>query len=166
MNSIRFFQRGGAVLKLIVIIAAAMFVAGIGWFTYAEHRLRYWDDKVREMCVKDGGLHIFEQVSLPSSVYQSLLSVFGELSPPELDGGRGEAPIGRISLDVHLHIGVPEVVRYEQRLVRRSDGKVLGSYITYARIGGDSGFVDNPSTFACPQGAQNWFAQIIHKQGE
>lgn len=166
MKRVRFLQCGSSVLRVIVIIPAAMFVAGIGWYSYAEHRRHYWDDKVRELCAKDGGLHIFEQVSLPLSAYQTLLNVFGELSPPELGGGRNEAPVGRVSLNTHLHIGVPEVVRYEQRLVRRIDAKVLGSYITYARIGGDSGFVDNPSTFACPQSAQNWFARIILKQGE
>ena len=141
MKRVRVFQRGSLVLKVILAVSVAMLVAGIGWFSYAEQRREYWDDKVREMCAKEGAAVALQRVEIAR----------GDAIPPTPDERYADAGAEYVSRwrEEVIRPASPRVLRTEVTLIRVHDQKSLGRQIRYARIGGDPGFVDNPSTFSC-----------------
>ena len=141
MRRFRSRQRGGSALTTMLIIPVAMLVVGIGWYAYAEHRQQYWDDKVRELCAKEGEGVALQRVELAP----------GDAVPPTPDeryADAGAAYVSRWREEV-IRSAKPRVLRTEVILIRARDQTILGRQFIYARIGGDAGFADNPSTFSC-----------------
>lgn len=158
-------QRGSILAKILIGIPAALITIAIGWYSFATLRLQYWDNKVREMCEKEEGLRVFEKIYLSNHEYQSLIGLSGEIAV------RLEQPYSLMPFFINLnksiiHDGKPEVVRLEQQLIQRKNNKIIATLTTYSRIGGDPGFVDNPSTFSCPVVHENWFTNVIYRKGE
>lgn len=94
----------------------------------------YWDGKVAELCRKDGGVTVYEQVRLTRDQFARL-------------GGKGEIiPIGRLleaapnapyvaQIKRERLSEDPEVYRSESTIVRTEDKKVLSRSIQYLRVG-------------------------------
>lgn len=123
----------------------------------------YWDSKVKEMCDSDGGVRIYETVSLDRQQYGLLLNSFGKLAPP-LEGHANEGvPIVRRFTSNYIKQSDPEVRRDELALVRRSDNKVLGISVTYSRVGGDL-IALHPSYFSCPSHSADFFSMVVRQQ--
>ena len=105
------------------------------------------DAQVRALCVKDGGLKVYERVKLPRE--KSI--EFGELRLP---AKRNLKPSDEFfyewDLD-YLRRGNPEVTRSHFKLFRIIDGRLLGEAVSYSRRGGDLPGPWHPSTFACPE---------------
>ena len=159
MKRVRFRQRGSSALKGMLMVAAAVLVAGFGWFAYVEYRLQYWDGKVRAMCINDGGGNVLQRVDLTQ----------GDATPPTPDeryADAGAAYVSRWREEV-IRSASPRVLRTEVLLIRTRDQTVLGRQFIYARIGGDVGLVDNPSTFSCRDiGIKSVESQIFSTKGE
>ena len=108
------------------------------------------DAEVRRMCARDGGVKVYEQVTLPSDRFDEYGSIasYHRIS---------KEPLGP---DYHFETridyyrkGSPEMWRNYYRVTRRSDGKVLGESVSYSRRGGDLPGPWHDSSFQCPEHA-------------
>lgn len=90
----------------------------------------YWDAKVKELCEKDGGVTVFERVELTKYEYEHLNIQFEKF-------GKTDNLYYRESLEKIVINENPRVWKGGQKIIRRTDGKVLGTQISYGRRGGD-----------------------------
>lgn len=149
--NVRFLQRGSVVLKGMGVIAATALAAGIGWFTYANHRLHYWDDKAREMCAKEGGVQILQHVPLTPVEYESMPRAGGHIgghAPLELSPAA--VPTYAQSREEVIRESSPRVWKTVSIVVRKSDGATVARWVRVTRLGGDPISIDHPSSFICP----------------
>lgn len=129
-------------LALAMLIMAAGLLAGC-----EKARL---DEKVRELCAKDGGIKVYETVKLPAERFDQ----YGVVSIP-LKGDAKPEDEYYIDWNVqYIKHGNPSLWRSHHRLFRRSDRKILGESIMYARSGGDLPGPWHGSTFKCPEPTQ------------
>jgi hypothetical protein len=107
------------------------------------------DAQVREMCAKDGGMKIYETVTLPPDQFDQ----WGMVKFYRPTGG--EEALGREYIFTHektyLRQGNPQLVRERFTITRRSDNKFLGESVVYGRSGGDMPGPWHESTFHCPE---------------
>ena len=120
---------------------------------YLPGRQSYWDSHIKELCEKDGGVTVHEVVELSPEEFRKLGGIDGGLPVPDLKADRPGYPYYRERVDVTLRGSNPEVVRSEEVIKRRSDGKPLASVVRYWRRGGDipTG-IAHPSAYVCPEG--------------
>ena len=132
----------------LLLLVAAMVASCMG---YVPGRQTYWDAKVRELCAKDGGVKIFEQIVVSPSQAARLSRVGGffGVAPEELT--KPEDPAFTRLKQTVLREGNPSVIRSEEEIVRRADGRVVGVAIFYGRGGGDFPSYAHPSGFQCPE---------------
>jgi hypothetical protein len=139
---------------LLLPLATALALGLSGCAGYVPGRQSYWDEKIREMCEKDGGVRIFEQIVVAPS-HTKFLPRVGEFFGVASEAlAKPEEPAFTRIHRTRLREGNPSVVRYEQEIVRRGDQRVVGVAVSYARGGGDFPGVDHPSTFWCPEPKQ------------
>lgn len=105
------------------------------------------DEQVKELCAKDGGIKVYEAVTLPQKRFGANGDV--ELSPKQQVKPGDEFYFERETS--HLRTGNPEILRSLHQIVRVSDGKTLGTSITYMRRGGDAPGPWHESSFTCPE---------------
>ncbi len=132
------------VLDVLVLVPALIVVFFVG-------RKAYWDYRVSEMCARDGGTVVIEPVTISQSEFLAWggqVGVRGVPIPHE-DDHRVDIPIFRRTTDTIIHDWNPTVSRYLTEFVRRSDGKILGSYTYYSRRGGDLPSWAHESSFGC-----------------
>lgn len=132
------------------LIALLSISALTGCAGYVPGRQSYWDAQVREMCAKDGGVTIYEQIVVTTAQAEKLPKVAGLFGvAPESLAKPDEPAFIRIHLTM-IREGNPSVVREQEDIVRRSDGRVVGQAIRYGRGGGDMPSPAHPSGFSCP----------------
>jgi hypothetical protein len=112
---------------------------------WACERARF-DMEVRELCAKDGGLRIYETVTLPPEKFDR----FGDIRLPSKEEARPDDSYYEEWIATHLHEGNPSMRRDQFLVVRRFDKKVLGEAVSYSRIGGDMPGPWHESSFSCP----------------
>lgn len=131
--------RAAVSILLVIVFGALLFTLG---------RKLYFDNQVRELCEKDGGVRAFEIVHLPADQFNQwgLVSFYR----PEL----GEEALGmeyQLKFEVvYYRRGNPELSREQYQVIRRADGKVLGKSVAYGRGGGDLPSPSHDSSFRCP----------------
>lgn len=110
-------------------------------------RKAYYDRQVRALCAKDGEVRVYESVTLPAKRFDKWGNV-------EIQEKRYSKPTDEFFSDLEIHYlreVNPKLIRYHYRVVRRSDGKVLGESIRYVRSGGDlPGPWERGTSFSCP----------------
>jgi hypothetical protein len=139
----------GTAAKLQVILATLVALPLLV-FGFYEGRKAYWDSEVRRMCEQDGGVKVYERVLISEEEFKHLGGLQGVLPIPTESVSRAEYPY--VTRDVRNRIREwdPEVIRGESLITRRSDNKVLGRYVYYARIGGDVPIsFGHPTNFSC-----------------
>jgi hypothetical protein len=112
------------------------------------------DQQMEELCKEDGGVKIYETVSLPPEMFDQWGDPFPGWRERSLEDRLG--PDYKYIVETsYLKSGDPQ--RGEGRLdktvtkiVRRSDHKLLGTAISYGRSGGDYIAYANPSSRSCP----------------
>lgn len=108
----------------------------------------HYDRQVREMCAKDGGVKVYETVILPAEQFDKLkrrnFVFFSKALADPADEYYGETD------DHYFRQGHPNLVRMQYRIIRRSDGNVLGESVRYGRGGGDLPGPWHESSFTCP----------------
>lgn len=124
----------------------------VGCAGYVPGRQAYWDEQVKAMCDKDGGTAVYEKVELSEEEYRKLGGVYGVIPVPAVGMKTSDYPYVRSLTETKLREGNPEVVRTEELIMRRSDGKVLVRSISYSRRGGDfpTGLLHD-TVFRCPK---------------
>jgi hypothetical protein len=112
------------------------------------------DRQMHELCEKDGGLKVYETVTLPAAMFDQN----GDPFP----GWRARPESLRLGVDyrlvhdvTYLKRGDPmkgdgRLDRYHWKVVRNSDGKVLGEGTMYGRSGGDFIPIGHFTSNSCP----------------
>lgn len=144
-----------------LVVVWLITVTLVGCMGYVPGQQSYWDAKVREMCAKDGGVRIIEQIIVsPSQV--KLLPKVGDYFGVALELlAKPEEPAFIRVRETLLRENNPSVVRYEQEIIRRVDGRVVGVAVSYGRGGGDFPSPSHPSSYHCPEYGQIY--EGIHK---
>lgn len=133
---------------------------------FFEGRKVYWDNKVRELCEKDGGITVYETVQLNEDEYRQYINQFGKLSIPREDEAPDNVQYVYDDKRDFIHQNNPTVRRYEFIIKRRSDNKTLGKRISYSRVGGDFFALDSSSSFRCPEKVESLFKVVMKKNKE
>jgi hypothetical protein len=105
------------------------------------------DAEVRRLCALDGGIKIYETVTLPPERFGK----FNSVHVPDVRYAKPTDDYYYERSTEYLVRGNPDLLRFHTKLIRRSDKKVLGEGISYARRGGDFPGPWHPSSFRCPQ---------------
>jgi hypothetical protein len=147
-----------AKLNLFLFVIFTLLIAGCEKYAL--------DRQMEELCKKDGGVRVFETVTLPASAFDrtgQLTTTIDSSSkaPPAVTILRsGEYSI--TSKTTVLKAGDPfsgagaglikegRLQRYETVIQRSSDKKVLGTDVSYGRAGGEIN-PGHPSSNYCPK---------------
>lgn len=112
------------------------------------------DAEVRALCAKDGGIKVYETVTLSTGDYAK----YSKLEWRGLPHAKDLSETDEYYRDREQHyyhqpgsrdLAPLEMFRSRSTIVQRSDNKILGENVRYTRIGGDYGPA-HPSHFTCP----------------
>lgn len=120
-----------------------LLIAAVGMSGCEKARL---DDEVRRLCAIDGGMKVYEEVVLPSEKFDK----YGLALIPSKDKATPNDDYFYERLVTFYIKGNPELWQTHFRIIRRSDGKVLGELVSYTRRGGDLPGPWQASSFICP----------------
>ena len=138
-----------------VLILIVFFVYWWGVPTYQQWQA---DRLVDKLCAKDGGVKVYEKVTLPESMFNKYgnpdipfigqakpdrikkIGLYLKLESKDIVGNHNSSAINRLA-----------VWRSVTYLYRYEDGKLLGEAISYARSGGDPVGPWHPSSYGCPK---------------
>lgn len=127
------------------------------------------DRQMEELCKIDGGVKVFEHITLPASRFDER----GQVKPVLTTEQDAVDPRGRygtdfklVSVTTLLKSGDPlkgqgKLTRTEHQIVRVADGKVLSIAVTYSRVGGDTVLLGQPSTNHCPMRGQGQSVESV-----
>jgi hypothetical protein len=150
-------SKGFGTIGWLLIIPIAIVVVLILAFAFFEGRKAYWDNVIRAMCEKEGGIKVYERVLISSRYLDKdrnikIPSAYAESSrkPFEWEAKPGDLyyyvserqPI----IDGYLAVG-----RTNLKIIRALDKKVLGETVVFRRSGGDFPTFAHPSSFVCPK---------------
>ncbi len=144
------FERGFSTLAWLVAIPVFLITLLVLAVIFYEMRKAYWDAQVREMCAKDGGVKIFEQLRISSADITFLGKLDGEISVPSKESASLNAPAYSEFKIKDIREGSPRVWRSESTIRRRKDHAIVAQWVTYTRAGGDSPGPAHDSSFTCP----------------
>ena len=138
----------GWIIAFPVALIALLLLA-VGFF---EARKAYWDYKVDKMCEKDGGVEVYETVTITENDQNRLTKLYGKFQLPHEDEAQENFPYFYRIRDSMIRKTYPKVGRTEVRVLRRLDQKILGRSVQYWRRGGDipTG-LSHGSSYICPQ---------------
>lgn len=106
------------------------------------------DAEVKRLCAIDGGIKVYETVTLPAEKFNK----YGQINfykPTQGENALGVEYLYKRETTNSLH-GNAEIRRDHIKIIRRSDGKLLGEFIHYVRAGGDMPGPWHDSTYHCP----------------
>ena len=116
------------------------------------------DRQMEELCAKDGGVKVYETVTLPPEMYDQWGDPFPGWRKKVLQG-KPEERLGSeyryVVETVYLKQGDPlkgegRLDRTTTRIYRRADNKLLGEAVSYGRSGGDFIAYAHPTSKSCP----------------
>ena len=135
--------------RLLIMAAICSMLALLAGCDSEQRRL---DEEVRRLCAEDGGVKVYETVKLTPE----LLDRYGRIRTPSIERAKKSDEYYYVQERVYLK-GSEVSEDYEARMwrtvhkiIRRSDGRVLGESIDYVRRGG--GILSppfHPSSFSC-----------------
>jgi len=142
-NTDRKLANASTIVALSAVIAGCM-----GW---APGQQSYWDEKVKEMCEKDGGVKIYEKLRVSKVDIERLGRVGGKIGVPVKELAHPNSPAYSLMTVTNLREWNPRVSRVESIIIRRGDQAVVARSVVYARSGGDfpTGMSEGTS-FSCP----------------
>ena len=117
------------------------------------------DQQMEALCKKDGGIKVYETVTLPASEFskvgQPLARYAQQAKSPEDRLGPDYRYVWQrtvlFGVGAKLEAGEGTLVRNHISITRRADGRLLGESVSYARGGGDGfTFGFQPSGNHCP----------------
>ena len=138
--------------RLIAIAALVAIVVGLANYERPKTKL---DREVDRLCAVDGGVHIYEAVTLAKENFGPNGEVFPQYRHLFLEGKHLGPDYYEIGEKVLLHSGDPALQKDRLAIVRRRDDKILGEFINYKRSGGDMPGPWEPSHWGCPQSYQS-----------
>lgn len=144
-------QRGFSTIAWLLAIPAFLVAVLILTIIFYEGRKAYWDSQVKEMCAKDGGVRIWEEI-IVSPAQAGLLPKVGNYFGVAIESlAKPEEPAFTRIRETVIHENNPSVIRYEEDMVRRLDQRIVGVIVSYGRGGGDFPSPAHPSSYHCPE---------------
>jgi hypothetical protein len=128
------------------IITLAL-LGGLASCPYSQWQIDQAEKMVDQLCEKDAGIYIYEQVEAPASYFKvpgELPHTPREQNPPDLN----HPFLLRQSEPQYFLKGNPAVVRTEVLIVRQSDQKILSRRVGYSRYGGEPAWLQSYSPIA------------------
>jgi len=137
-----------------MVLAGAIPIAG---FSLSGCEKAVLDRQVAELCEKDGGVKVYEAVMLPPEMFDRDGNPFpGRRSRPLED--RLGSDYQYVVETTHLKDGDPfqlfsegRLSRRTEKIIRESDGKLMGQWVIYGRIGGEAILFGHPTSTICPE---------------
>ncbi|MEZ5615814.1 MAG: hypothetical protein R3E35_11440 [Rhodocyclaceae bacterium] len=137
------------------------------------------DRQMEELCAKDGGVKVYETVTLPPEMFDQWGDPFPGWRKKVLQG-KPEERLGSeyryIVETAYLKKGNPNQLfsegvlrRYSEKIIRISDNKLLGESIVYGRTGGEVILLGHPSGTMCPtfkSADEKLIRSVFLKKGE
>lgn len=131
-------------LVVTAAVLAVLGLAGCGPLRKAE-----LDREVDRLCAIDGGVHIYETVTLPNENFGPDGAVFPQYRSRFPKGELGPDYLSTYKVS-DLVSGNPALQRIQVLVTRVADGKKLGEFVDYTRSGGDLPGPWEPSHKSCP----------------
>ncbi|MHB8149276.1 MAG: hypothetical protein ACYDIB_03865 [Desulfobulbia bacterium] len=149
-------------------IGKGLVVAATGglfsWFLWIAVGENMWlDHQVKDLCARDGGVKVYETVTLPAEQYNRYASRNWVL--PDKAQAKSTDEYYYEREEHYYRVGNPQMTRSQTRIIRRSDGKVLGEYIHYGRGGGGLPGPWHGTSFSCRDLAKVKFETSIFVKG-
>lgn len=130
-------KRAAVLASITIFISPHLVIIGMNY---------YYDEQVRKLCAIDGGIRVYETVSLPAAR-------FDQWGNPDIPSKRYAKSTDEYYYESETHFyrrGNPSLLRDRNWIVRRSDGKVLGEIISYAHSGTNLPMLPINPSFRCP----------------
>lgn len=142
----------GWIISIPVVLIGLLILVVISF----EARKAYWDYRVAEMCERDGGIKIYEKAILPKRYINNdedvhIPAAYADKTRPRFKWeAQPDDSFYYQSETKEIHAWNPEVKKRTTKIIRSSDGKVLGKQTNYSRVGGDipTGIM-YPSSYSC-----------------
>ena len=119
---------------------------------FTELNKAFWDAQIRHLCATEAGVTIYESVNLDAAEYENLTVNINGMPSLRLEEHMSPEDQFFLSYVVTRRqkpLGV-SITEFQQSIVRRSDGKVLGTRNSYSRLGGDmTTFGGSGTSFSC-----------------
>ena len=136
--------------KVRCIITPVFTIIAIVWlstfFWYGGGRKFYYDAEVRRLCAIDGGVKVYETVTLPPERFDK----YGNVHIPSKKSAKPEDEYYSESDSYYYKKGDPEIFKSYYRIIRRNDEKIMSESTNVIRRGGDMPGPWHPSSFSCP----------------
>lgn len=127
------------------------------------------DQQMKELCKTDGGIRVYEKVTLPASEFSNIGQPFARYERAAKSRADLLGPDYRyveerkfiVGPHANAQKGEGQLTRWYHAIYRRADGRLLGESVRYNRSGGDGitlGF--QPSGKNCPP-LMNGLAQTV-----
>lgn len=144
----RISQKGSRRMRDALALVIALLWCGAS-FWYAGGQKIYYDMEVSRLCAKDGGVKVYETVKLPAEKFDrwGMVNFFRRM---QKENALGPEYFYKFETTYYQR-GNPDLFRMHTRVVRRSDGKLLGESVFYKRGGGDLPGPWHGSSFMCPE---------------
>jgi hypothetical protein len=133
----------------ICVVLVAVWLGGSFW--YGGGRKFYYDIQVDRMCRADGGIKVYETARLSAGEYDQYAK--GNWLIPDKSEAKPADKYYSETVRHYFREGDPEVSRRQYRIIRVSDGRVLGEQTFYGRGGGDFPGPWHGSSYTCPDRA-------------
>lgn len=138
----------------------AISIAVISLLTVAGCERYALDRKMEELCKKDGGVKVYETVTLPAIEFSNTGQPLARYIPLAKSDADYLGPDYRyvqkleilVGKNADIENGESQLSRWYSAVYRRSDGRLLGESVSYGRGGGDGfNFGFQPSGNHCPK---------------
>ncbi len=133
-------------VRWMILVPASLIVVGVA---VTEIKKSYWDWKVGVLCKRDGGLTVYQTVIITEEQYIRNDGHKGFISVLSARTTKPNHEFYWDNRDIVIQKSNPLVVRSEYVTYRKSDGKPLGKWVTYSRVGGDFPTGFHHSSFSC-----------------
>ncbi len=153
-------------LKGLVILGLLSFYSFFLWI--AVGRNLWLDHQVRKMCAEYGGVKIYETVTLPRERFDK----YGNFHMMPCRFAKPGAEYCFESEDYYYRkspeslLDSVDLIRFNNKVIRLHDKKILGEDISFARRGGGLPVPWHPSAFSCPERPSGLFQSIFIMEEE
>jgi hypothetical protein len=145
--------------QLFALLICALLVSG------CERAKTKLDREVDRLCAIDGGVKIYETVTLSPENFGPNGEVFPQYQHLTSKGGQlGPEYKGELK-STEIVTGDPNLVRWLERVYRLSDKKIMGEFISYTRGGGDFYGPHQPSAYSCKFSHTKTLVQLVFLKG-